>query len=183
MILLLEKCCPIVLTIGPHSLERLCISVLPTLLKPWCLFIFFKLFHIPINKILSLIPSSIPLLQHLPPPSCGPIPSSNLNIHSPLPPDLAAMASSSGIASGPPTQAFRTNPIDTNPRPIQMTTELMRRPEFGKAGKPATIAINSHIVRKIPIRSVFQYDVSYRSPPSYCSSVAKLLLGLHRFWC
>lgn len=77
------------------------------------------------------------------------------------------MASAFGITSGPSTQAFRANPIDTNPWRDQMSTDLMGRPGWGKLGKPANIAINSHIVRSIPSRSIFQYDVSLQYPRSH----------------
>ena len=54
------------------------------------------------------------------------------------------------------------NPIETIPNKFraQMPTALMSRKGFSKAGKPAMIQVNSHIVEQWPTINVFQYSVS-----------------------
>lgn len=66
------------------------------------------------------------------------------------------------IGVGLPTKPTITPIIDPNPNPFrgQMPTALMSRKGFSKAGKPAAIHINSHVVDKWPNRDVHQYDVS-----------------------
>ena len=71
-------------------------------------------------------------------------------------------SSSGSIPSGLPTEAFRSEIIDTNEWRAKMPTEMMQRPGFGKLGKPAQIAINSHVVNKYPTKDIFQYDVGFQ---------------------
>ena len=73
-----------------------------------------------------------------------------------------------GIEIPDPATDFHPKPPGgapiTNPYREQMPKSLMRRPAFGKTGRPYKVAINSHVVEQWPTRDIFQYDVSARSP-------------------
>lgn len=66
------------------------------------------------------------------------------------------------IPTGLPTKPTNTLIIDPIPNPFrnQMPTNMMARKEFSKAGKPASIQINSHIIEAWPKINIAQYDVS-----------------------
>ena len=66
------------------------------------------------------------------------------------------------IGVGLPTKPTNTPIINPIPNPFrdQMPTTLMSRKTFSKAGKPAMIQLNSHIVEQWPNIDVCQYDVS-----------------------
>lgn len=66
------------------------------------------------------------------------------------------------IGVGLPTKPTITPIIDPIPNPFrtQMPATLMTRKGFSKAGKPATIQVNSHVVEQWPSIDVCQYDVS-----------------------
>ena len=66
------------------------------------------------------------------------------------------------IGVGLPTKPTNTPIINPIPNPFrdQMPTSMMSRKEFSKAGKPAVIQLNSHIVEKWPNIDIAQYDVS-----------------------
>lgn len=65
------------------------------------------------------------------------------------------------IPTGMPKKAFIGDPMGgANEFRDQVPQNMMVRPAFSKAGKPATIQVNSHIVEQWPTRDVFQYDVS-----------------------
>ena len=70
------------------------------------------------------------------------------------------------IGVGLPTKPTNTPIIDPIPNPFrdQMPTTLMSRKTFSKAGKPATIQLNSHVVEQWPNIDVYQYDVSLMIP-------------------
>ncbi|CAD6579499.1 MAG: hypothetical protein ASARMPRED_009159 [Alectoria sarmentosa] len=65
------------------------------------------------------------------------------------------------IGVGLPTKPTITPIIEPIPNPFreQMPTTLMSRKAFSKAGKPAAIQINSHIVEQWPTIDVSQYDI------------------------
>lgn len=63
---------------------------------------------------------------------------------------------------GLPSKPFRTDIFDSNPWRLKMSTELEKRPGFGKLGKAATININSFPIEKFPNKTVYQYDVSVK---------------------
>ena len=67
------------------------------------------------------------------------------------------------IEVGLPTKPFITNVLADNPFRDQMPSEAMHRPNFGKAGKPAKIQVNSHAVQSWPQKPVYQYDVNHSS--------------------
>lgn len=67
---------------------------------------------------------------------------------------------SSGVLSGPPTEAFRSEISDTNLWREKMPTQMMQRSAFGKLGKTANVNINSYLVTSFPTKQVYQYDVS-----------------------
>ena len=66
------------------------------------------------------------------------------------------------IGVGLPTKPTNTPIINPIPNPFrdQMPTTLMSRKTFSKAGKPAMIQLNSHVVEQWPNIDVYQYDVS-----------------------
>ena len=66
------------------------------------------------------------------------------------------------IGVGLPTKPMINLIIDPIPNPFrdQMPTTLMSRKAFSKAGKPAVIQVNSHIVEQWPTIDIYQYDVS-----------------------
>ena len=67
------------------------------------------------------------------------------------------------IGVGLPTKPTNTPIIDPMPNPFrdQMPTSLMNRKTFSKAGKPAVIQLNSHVIEQWPNIDVYQYDVSF----------------------
>lgn len=68
-----------------------------------------------------------------------------------------------------------------NPFRDQMPTTMMNRKGFSKAGKPAVIQVNSHIVEQWPTIDVFQYDVSFLQF-SLCPSPTEQYIDHHRQW-
>ena len=82
----------------------------------------------------------------------------------------------SSKSSGIPTGII--DPIPNKFR-NQMPTALMSRKGFSKAGKPATIQLNSYIVEQWPTINVFQYDVSLPHPLLCLQllSITKIVIG------
>lgn len=58
---------------------------------------------------------------------------------------------------------------------------MMNRKAFSKAGKPAVIQVNSHIVEQWPTLDVSQYDVSLLQLSS-CISLTEPQTDHHRQW-
>lgn len=85
------------------------------------------------------------------------------------------------IGVGLPTKPTNNPIIDSYPNPFrdQMPTSLMSRKTFSKAGKPAVIQVNSHVVEQWPTIDVFQYDVSLLQASSY-SSLTEYHIDRHR---
>lgn len=71
---------------------------------------------------------------------------------------------------------------DHNPFRDQMPTTMMNRKGFSKAGKPAVIQVNSHVVEQWPTIDVYQYDVSSLGFSS-CHSPTEQHIDHHRQWC
>lgn len=67
------------------------------------------------------------------------------------------------IGTGVPMKPTNNPVINPYPNPFrdQMPTTLMGRKAFSRAGKPAVIQLNSHVVEQWPTIDVFQYDVSF----------------------
>ncbi|KAF6219194.1 hypothetical protein HO133_005019 [Letharia lupina] len=65
------------------------------------------------------------------------------------------------IGVGLPTKPMINLIIDPIPNPFrdQMPTTMMSRKAFSKAGKPAVIQVNSHIVEQWPTINIYQYDI------------------------
>lgn len=86
------------------------------------------------------------------------------------------------IGVGMPEKGFKGE-IFTLPNPFrdQMPTSMMSRKGFSKAGKPAVISVNSHVVEQWPTIDVYQYDVSH---PKFFSDPAltEQYIDHHRQW-
>lgn len=87
------------------------------------------------------------------------------------------------IGVGMPKKPMNTEIITTIPNPYrdQMPTTLMGRKAFSKAGKPAVIQVNSHIVEQWPTIDVYQYDVSSLNFSS-CPSLTEQYIDHYRQW-
>ena len=87
------------------------------------------------------------------------------------------------IGTGMPKPGVIKGEIITGDNPFrkQMPTTMMSRKGFSKAGKPAVIQVNSHIVEQWPTIDVFQYDVSSRKPSS-CLSLTEQRIDHYRQW-
>lgn len=98
--------------------------------------------------------------------------------HSSNAPDLSS--DTPDIPVGMPDKPFLNTISDTNPFRDQMPSASMHREGFGKAGKPAKIQVNSHLVKSWPERPVYQYDVSHSVCPArgiLLTCHAKVLIG------
>lgn len=90
------------------------------------------------------------------------------------------------IGVGLPTEPTNTPMIDYEPNPYRgkMPTTMMSRKAFSKAGKPAVIQLNSHVVEQWPTIDVFQYDVSLFSVSTLGSArTDQSLIDHRRKWC
>ena len=98
------------------------------------------------------------------------------------PPDKSSNTPDIGV--GLPTKPTNNPIIDPIPNPFrdQMPTTMMSRKTFSKAGKPAIIQVNSHIVEQWPTIDVSQYDVSLLQRSS-CLSLTEPQTDHHRQWC
>ncbi len=85
------------------------------------------------------------------------------------------------IGVGLPTKPTNNPLWDYVPNPFrdQMPTTLMSRKAFSKAGKPAVIQLNSHVVEQWPSIDVSQYDVSLLRSPCFSSVTEqpKIVIG------
>ena len=86
------------------------------------------------------------------------------------------------IGVGMPEKPFKGEIFtEHNPFREKMPTAMMSRKGFSKAGKPAVIQVNSHVVEQWPTIDVYQYDVS---PLKFFSdpTLTEQYIDHHRQW-
>lgn len=64
-------------------------------------------------------------------------------------------------ADGTPIQPVRQVLTDVNPYRLQVPSQLMRRPGFGRDGKAIQLRLNSHAISNAPNARYYQYAVSH----------------------
>ncbi|KAI4251669.1 MAG: hypothetical protein L6R42_008287, partial [Xanthoria sp. 1 TBL-2021] len=69
-------------------------------------------------------------------------------------------------ADGTPIQPVRQVLTDVNPYRLQVPSQLMRRPGFGRDGKAIQLRLNSHAISNAPNARYYQYAVQVGKPDS-----------------
>lgn len=87
------------------------------------------------------------------------------------------------IGTGLPSEPPKGKWIDDDPNRFreQMPTTMMSRKTFSKAGKPAVIQLNSHVVEQWPTIDVAQFDVSLLQSYNFVS-LTERHKGHYRQW-